>query len=138
MAILAERYLIMLHHETYLQQRIELMKKKAQRIKDGIVETDDDFINVLRFRLSQAYNIPFFDTYFSQRTLDDLVFELELLRASVDKTAEVSESLKAFAESGEDLFADLSPENDQFMQSAHEFFQTGNFIQQKDDKTNEQ
>jgi hypothetical protein len=122
----------MIHLETFIQQRIELMQKKAQRIKDGLVENDDDFINVLRFRLSQAYNIPFFDSYFSQRTLDDLIFELELLKSVGDKTSEVSESLKAFAESGEDLFADLSPENDQFMQNAHEFFQTGEFIQPKD------
>jgi hypothetical protein len=64
--------------EPYLEQRIEAAKQKAKSIVDGKIEDEEDLRLVFQFVLCQKYNMPIFDSYFADRTLDELMFEVYL------------------------------------------------------------
>jgi len=64
--------------EPYLAQRIEAAKIKAKNIIDGKILDEEDLRLVFQFVLCQKYNMPIFDPYFADRTLDELMFEVYL------------------------------------------------------------
>jgi hypothetical protein len=64
--------------EPYLAERIEAAKKKAKQIIDGKIDDESDLRLVFQFVLCQKYNMPIFDPYFEERTLDELMFEVYL------------------------------------------------------------
>jgi len=64
--------------EPYLAERIEAAKKKAKQIIDGKIDDEFDLRLVFQFVLCQKYNMPIFDPYFEERTLDELMFEVYL------------------------------------------------------------
>ena len=64
--------------EPYIEQRIEAAKQKAKAIVDGKINDEEDLRLVFQFILCQKYNIPIFDSYFAERTLDELMFEVYL------------------------------------------------------------
>lgn len=64
--------------EPYLEQRIEAAKQKAKSIVNGKVNDEEDLRLIFQFVLCQKYNIPIFDPYFTERTLDELMFEVYL------------------------------------------------------------
>jgi hypothetical protein len=68
--------------EPYLEQRIEAAKQKAKAIASGKIEDEEDLRLVFQFVLCQKYNIPIFDPYFTERTLDELMFEVYLHKES--------------------------------------------------------
>lgn len=72
--------------EPYLEQRIEAAKQKAKAIVEGKMEDEHDLRLIFQFVLCQKYNIPIFDPYFSERTLDELMFEVYLHKEVVSKS----------------------------------------------------
>lgn len=64
--------------EPYLEERIEAAKQKAKAIVEGKINDEEDLRLVFQFVLCQKYNIPIFDPYFVDRTLDELMFEVYL------------------------------------------------------------
>lgn len=71
--------------EPFLSERIEAAKKKAKQIVDGKIDDENDLRLVFQFVLCQKYNIPMFDTYFDERTLDELMFEVYLHNEAAKK-----------------------------------------------------
>lgn len=72
--------------EPYLEQRIEAAKQKAKAIVDGKISDEEDLRLVFQFVLCQKYNIPIFDLYFADRTLDELMFEVYLHKEASTKS----------------------------------------------------
>jgi len=72
--------------EPYLEQRIEAAKQKAKLIVEGKIEDEEDLRLVFQFVLCQKYNIPIFDPYFDERTLDELMFEVYLHKEAAAKS----------------------------------------------------
>jgi len=150
--------------ELHLEERIVAAKEKAQRIKKAIdITTIEDAELVVRYVLSKHYNIPLFDKYFDDRTLDELFFEAELVLP--DKTeqqqdptevikenkTEVNGIMDEFEEWVDKTDQPLDPAaaTDPFFAMAQKFMQSGDFAgvgsnttQKPDDKpketTNEQ
>lgn len=71
--------------EPYLEQRIEAAKQKAKFIAEGKIEDEEDLRLVFQFVLCQKYNMPIFDPYFTDRTLDELMFEVYLHKEAAAK-----------------------------------------------------
>ncbi|MEM4379071.1 MAG: hypothetical protein QXL01_00090 [Thermoplasmatales archaeon] len=80
-------------NEPNLVARIDKAKAHAQRIVNGQVETEEDFIYAIRLYLSNIYKIPIFSKYFEDLELDKLIFEAELHRAERLTDAERSTEL---------------------------------------------
>jgi hypothetical protein len=72
--------------EPFLTERIEAAKKKAKQIIDGKIDDESDLRLVFQFVLCQKYNIPIFDEYFEERTLDELMFEVYLHKEATIKS----------------------------------------------------
>jgi hypothetical protein len=72
--------------EPYLEQRIEAAKQKAKSIVDGKINDEEDLRLVFQFVLCQKYNMPIFDPYFTERTLDELMFEVYLHKEALAKS----------------------------------------------------
>ena len=132
-----------LYSEPHLEERIIAAKERARRIKYNINITNlEDAEMILRFVLSRHYNIPLFDKYFDERTLDELFFEAELVLPEKVKTPEdISDTIKEnqdevskltdeFEEWIDRSDAPLDPAaaDDPFFKLAKQFMETDEFI----------
>ena len=127
--------------ELHLEERIIAAKAKAQRIKKAIdIDTIEDAELVVRYVLSKHYNIPLFDKYFDDRTLDELFFEAELVlpeKPAVESASEAIKENKAEVDGIMDEFGEWLDKTDQpldpaaavdpFFAMAQKFMQTGDF-----------
>jgi hypothetical protein len=120
--------------EPYLQERIDAAKEKARKIVAGEVESEKELVEAMVLVLSRHYGLPFFDSYFEDRTFDDLIFEVELLKLSRQSNSEQGSGMLAAAskEEKESLVddwveADMASVNKQAEEDAKRFMETGNF-----------
>jgi hypothetical protein len=119
--------------EPFLLERIEKAKKLAKSLIDGDFEDEESLKMLMRFRLSRELSKGYFDDYFDKRTLDDLVFELELIKlSSRPADSRGSDMLKESPKEAEALFDDWVEEDDKgiestFEQDALKFMQSGDF-----------
>jgi uncharacterized protein YjgD (DUF1641 family) len=122
------------YSEPHIVERMEAAKAKAAKVKSMVgVESDEDVENALRFIISRHYNIPFFDSYFDNLTIDQLAFESYLITDEKKEVAqkveehqkeEVSEIMDNFEE-----FLNTSEQEDaEFLKMAENFMETGNFV----------
>ena len=102
--------------EINLEERIKLAKKKARNVYYGTMTSIDEETLRLHFILSKHYNIPLFSDYFSKRTIDDLIFEVELIYLSKipeqQQTSDIVTKMRKDSEAGkktelDELFDDL-------------------------------
>jgi len=123
-----------------IEKRIEKAKKRAESLLSASPEDPSDFIYSLRIILCREYKIPLFDKYFEDRTIDELVFEIELLRGltknNVEKGSDLLKNDSAEASALFDDFVEQDSEqiggvDDSFMEEAKKFMETGNFIEDK-------
>jgi hypothetical protein len=135
--------------EPFLEERIEAARQKAQRLRDGIVEIMEEFELSLRVFISTHYTIPLFDTYFEERTLDDLIFEVEVIKLKQSAAPSGSNTLKENAKEAEGLFDDwieddekkavglgnVDLKNDPFFNDAKAFMESGEFKETEGEKT---
>ena len=111
--------------EPFLNERIEAAKQKAKQLIDGKVENEEDLRLIYQFVLCQKYNIPIFDQYFEDRTLDEIMFEVYLHKESAKKNdpdiqkEEAAETIRA--EGGKDEYWEDLEEFD--MQTDEEFLE---------------
>lgn len=124
----------MAEFEPYLAERIEKARARARQIIDGQYDDEESLCLALRWFICQNRNRLFFDSYFDDRTLDDLVFEVEMMKlAKQSSTDRGSETLKdAPKEESEALFddwveADTNEAEKKFEEDAKKFMQTGEF-----------
>ena len=120
--------------EPYLMERIDAAREKARKLIDGQYDDEESIVLVLRWFICQARNLGFFDPYFEKRTVDDLVFETEMIRLSRQaNTARGSDALKeAPKKEAEALFddwaaADTTNAEKQFEDDAKKFMNSGDF-----------
>jgi len=130
-------------NESLLDARVKRAREFAQRIATGQVDGDLELEFFFRSRLSMFYRIPIFDSYFKDLTLDQLVFECELIRLlQQDGEKQGSEALSENKEEASAMFDDWA-EGDQkewvdqsvtpdmtdgeFDQEAARFMKTGKF-----------
>ena len=98
--------------ELHLDKRIAKAKARAERIASNKHTDFDDGIFYLRAILSKHYNLPIFHEYFIDRTLDELIFEIELINAFDKPSGERGqEILKENKEEAEGLFDDWAEDD---------------------------
>lgn len=68
--------------EGNLEIRINAAKQKAEDVYYGKGKTLEEEVTRLQFILAREYQIPLFDAYFLNKTIDDLVFEIEIIKLS--------------------------------------------------------
>jgi len=127
------------HFDPWVEERSEEARAKAKRIFDGEYSNFDDVLFMLKFQISRHYNLPIFDPYFSERTFDDLVFELELINLQrMPAEKRVTETVNANKEEAKEIFDDFTAEDDfvdmplptkdgKFENIADQFMKTGEF-----------
>lgn len=122
--------------EPHLKERVELAKQRAQRILAGNLETLDDAEFSMRLFLARRLGLPIFDRYFEDRTIDELVFEIELYRTSEQTGVERGkEIINQNREQLSTLFDDmvevdskqLAEQDKAFADKAAAFMKTGDF-----------
>jgi len=132
-----------IYAENFVKERIDAAKEKAAKVRNAQkIETIEEAEMVLRYVISKHYNIPFFDKYFDDRSLDDLVFEVELImpdRSSApetisEKIKENKEEISQLADEFEKMIDDTESVDDGFDDMAKQFMETGNFIEKKDEE----
>ena len=132
-----------LDEETDIDERIEIAQKKAKMLLLGQVKTLDDFVILIRLKLALFYRIPLYSQYFTERTVDELLFEYECISItsqpnSTERTT--SDLINENKEGLDGLFDDLpkddeqswvnqtgSGQEDQFKQDAEKFMKEGKF-----------
>lgn len=99
--------------ETDMNERIERAKNQARAIVDGTDNSEAAIHYILRSVLSRRYNMPIFDDYFESRSIDELVFEIELWRALEETGAKRGgDLLKENKEEAESLFDDWAADEE--------------------------
>jgi len=128
--------------EPHFDERIKKAQARAQRVMDGTYDPEDGedgVLFVMRWIICQHWSIPIFDPYFENRTLDDMAFEVELIRLSkAPSDARTSEILKEAPQSELNSLTDDWLEEDQaaldkkFKEDSMKFMQDGNFKGEED------
>jgi vacuolar-type H+-ATPase subunit H len=126
--------------ELHLEKRIQEARERANRIVSNQHATFEDNVIYLQAILARHYNMPIFHEYFKNRTIDELIFEIELISA-FNKTPESrgQELLKENKEEAASLFDDwakddmveVSQQNfmsdDEFSKISQQFMENGEF-----------
>lgn len=86
-----------------LETRIKEAKAKAKRVYYNTSESLDEETLRLQFILAKHYNMPIFDKYFDSRTIDDLIFEIELLKLATSSDEEKMEDIVTKEENRKEL-----------------------------------
>jgi hypothetical protein len=119
-----------------LERRIERAKELAQRIVSNDTHGFEESMLAWRFILARHYNLPLFHEYFLERTIDELILEVELLNA-VSQSGEQhgSKLLSENKEEAEALFDDWIEEDmkappmsePEWEATSKQFMETGKF-----------
>lgn len=127
--------------EPFSEERAVLAKEKASRVFNGNYKDYSEVLLYLIWILAQHYKIPVFDSYFKDRSLDDLIFEVELIRLQrLPPEEHKSEVINQNRKEAEELFDDfedeemISPESDDsFNEMAKKFMETNDFLEESNE-----
>ena len=86
-----------------IEKRIKAAKEKAERVFYGVKTTIEEETLRLQYVISRHYGIPIFDNYFKDRTLDDLIFEIELISLNSTGGEEKMEEIMTTPEKRQEL-----------------------------------
>lgn len=125
--------------EPLLEERIQIAKERARKIANSKLDSEDDLRLYLCYYIGSKYNLPIFSNYFDARTIDELMFEAELLSLK-DRPQEqlASDITNEHKEEADALFDDWAEEDQQwvevsnpmtpeFEEMAKKFMQTNEF-----------
>lgn len=79
--------------EPFLQDRIEEARRYAEKVHNGLIDTEAELAMVFRMVISDHYKIPIFHSYFDERTFDELAFEAHLINLAKTPAIEQASSL---------------------------------------------
>ena len=126
--------------ELHLDKRIQEARERANRIVSNQHTSFEDSLVYLQMILAKHYNMPIFHSYFKERTIDELIFEIELISAMNKPSQERGqEILKENKDEASALFDDWAEEDmvevskekfmsdDEFMKMSEQFMQNGEF-----------
>ena len=124
------------YYEPQIDERVKQAQDRAQRILAGTLESEEDFMYAMILMIDREKRIGMFSDYYKNRTLDELVFEAELVTGKPLSGAEAGQrtlegaSKEAKTELGDWMQKEiegLEGIDDQFAQDAKAFMETGNF-----------
>lgn len=128
--------MIFSYKEPHIPERIEAVKDKIHRIiyAQGEYESQEDFELALRILLSREYKIPIFSDYFNNLTLDQLIFEVEVIKnLTMTQEQKTSEIINENKEEIASLFDDFEESDNEIQQNQEignmykEFMNSGKF-----------
>ncbi len=98
--------------EVSIEDRIAKAQKLAKEIFNGEYDSMAKTELFLRVLISKHYNIPIFSDYFTNLTLDQLIFEVEMVKEMSSTPEErMKEKAEANKEELDNLFADWDAED---------------------------
>jgi len=116
------------------ENQLERGKERANKVFNSKDLDIEDQLLSLHFFLSRHYSIPLFSPYFKERTIEELVLEVELIRLSKTPTQENTSALlnNATKEQKEELFDDWIEQDEPQISEADtklfgDFMKTGEF-----------
>lgn len=125
------------YSEPDFDERMTAAQSHAQKILTGKVDTEEDLYLVLVMIIDREKKMGMFSDYYKNRTLDELMFEAEIVQGRISSAAELGNkvinnaSTEAKEELGDWLEKQFDPvamdKNNQFMKDAEEFMKTSNF-----------
>lgn len=121
------------YYEPQLDSRVTRAQARAQTILNGDIKTEEDFTLSLIYIIDRERNKGIFSDYYQERTLDELVFEAELVMAKPLPAAERGSKIieKAGTEAKEELGdwveKEMGDMDSMFMEDAKTFMETGEF-----------
>lgn len=129
--------IIYTYSEPDFDERMTAAQTHAQKILTGRVDTEEDLFLVLVMIIDREKKMGMFADYYKNRTLDELMFEAEIVQGKISSAADLgnkiinSASTEAKDELGNWLEKQFDPvtldQNNKFMKDAEEFMKTGNF-----------
>ena len=106
------------YEEPFLEERMKEAQERAKKIAHGSLTSEDDLQEFFKIQLSRRYGLPLYDTYFDNRTLDQLAFEVfvqkefDIKEAGGNSQLAEDKLVETPVEEREDMFADLIDESD--------------------------
>lgn len=122
--------------EPFIIERIEKVKKYVDQLVNGELTDEESFIRVLKWNICSYYKIPFFHKYFDDRTLEDLLFESEMIKKTTesrgDQVKRASNMLQGASKEDIDAIVGKWEDEDIVVDDAQlqrdlEFMQSGEF-----------
>jgi hypothetical protein len=128
--------------EPHLEERIDAAKEYARAIMTKQHKTMDDMILYLQITLAKHYGWGIYDPYFKDKTIDQLIFEVEVITMNTQSSPEVASALlKEGGKEAEGLFDDMveadmkvAMSDDEWKTTAAKFMQTGEFTEESNDQ----
>lgn len=126
-----------MYKEPFIQERIAAAQERVERILYQQDYADmDDFLLALRVIVSRAYKIPVFSDYFESLTLDQLLFEVEIVNSlntsSADRTTKIvndnKEELGEMFDDFDEAEASTAPGETEFDQLSKDFMNNDKFV----------
>jgi hypothetical protein len=126
------------YYEPLIDKRFKAAQEKAGRVFNNQLNETDDEGDILRFYLATQLGIGVFDKYLTDRTFDELVYEIELYRLrSLPRDTRTSELINQNKDELGSMFDDWAEQDmqevlgnnqdDTFMDDARAFMETGEF-----------
>jgi hypothetical protein len=123
-----------------INERFKKAQEKANRVFNNQLTDEDDESDILRFYLAMQLGIGVFDKYLTDRTFDELVYEIELHRLKSQpreqRTTELINENKEELSGAFDDWVDQDMQemvgesyqsDEDFMNDAKAFMETGDF-----------
>lgn len=100
------------YEEPHLTERLDEALAKARRLIDNKIESLEDLNLAFRVVISDRYDIPLFDPYFADKTMDQLAFEAFFIRerqttGAATASKVISDNQEEAAKAVEDQFAEF-------------------------------
>jgi len=128
------------YYEPMINERFKKAQEKANRVFNNQLTDEDDESDILRFYLAMQLGIGVFDKYLTDRTFDELVYEIELHRLKSQpreqRTTELINENKEELSGAFDDWVDQDMQemvgesyqsDEDFMNDAKAFMETGDF-----------
>ena len=117
------------YKEPHLEERITSAKKKAERVKELMqdsskIETEEEFEHLMVIFISRHYNMPIYSDYFKERTLDELVYEAQMI-STFEKTFSPEDTSNVIKNNESEANA-LADEMEQFLDATDQLDNTIN------------
>jgi hypothetical protein len=108
MKSLEEIFASLTSQEAFFQERVDEAIKKAKKIVNNELTTEQDLVDRMKFLVSSHYNMPYHAAFFDDLTVDELLLEVMIISESKkEPEARAGEIIKENIAEAEDAFGDL-------------------------------
>lgn len=106
------------YEEPFLEERVKTAQERAKKIAHGSLSSEEELQDFFKIQLSRRYGLPLYDSYFENRTFDELAFEVFVQKEFDAKEAGATSGyaeeklVETSEEERDDMFADLVEDSD--------------------------